>query len=55
MGFDFLALKLKNLFAMFSFCRKELSFKTKLKVKIGKMMKDFRGFKSNQKAEQTMG
>lgn len=55
MGFDFLVLKFKNFSAMFSFCRKELSFKIELEVKIGKMMKVSRGFESSQKAKQTMG
>jgi hypothetical protein len=55
MGLDFLVLKLKNFSAMFSFCRKELSFKIELEVKIGKVMKASRGFRSSQMAEQTMG
>lgn len=50
-----MALKLKNLFAMFSFCRKELSFKTKLKVKIEKMMKDFRVLRAIKRLSKLWG
>ncbi len=51
----FLILKPKKLFIVFSFSRKELGSKTRLNVKIGKMMKASRGFKSGQVVEQVMG
>jgi hypothetical protein len=55
MELDFLMLKLKNFFVVFSFNRKELGSKTRLDVKIGKMMKDSTSFKSGQVVEQAMG
>lgn len=51
----FLMLKPKNFFVVFSFSRRELGSKIRLDVKIGKMMKASRGFKTGQVAEQVMG
>ncbi len=51
----FLMLKPKNFFIVFSFSRRELGSKIRLDVKIGKMMKASRGFKTGQVAEQVMG